>query len=229
MNIAMITCHDENYSNLADLTVPNRREYCQRWGYEFVCKTEGFAYPNTYTGNREDLLIGFEKIHMFLENFERRTDLDWIFWTGADVIMTNFNFRIENIIDDSYHMIVCFDGNGMNTDSMLVKNSRVGRGLMRWVLDNVEDYRKADWYEQRALIDFYFRHPIGKDVIKALPQRVMNSYDYNLYPEWRNRPHIDHTGHDGDWQPGDFVFQVPGLPVDQRIRVIEHYLQRVIK
>lgn len=229
MNIAMISCHDEAYAGLGAITSPNKEEYCQKWGYYYFCKTEGFAYPNYNNGNRHDQLMGFEKLQMILDLFEEKPDLDWIHWTGADLIVTNYNVRIENIVDDSYHMIVCVDINGMNVDSMIVKNSRVGRGLMRWVLDNIETYRHANWYEQQALIDFFFKAPLARDIIKILPQRVMNSYDYTLYRVYDNMPHVDHTGTNGQWQPGDFMFQAPGLSVEDRIRVMQHYIQRVIK
>lgn len=228
MNIAMITCHDENYHELASVTVPVKEAYCQKWGYEFVCRTSDFFYNNTYNGNPSDLLIGFEKLKMVLDVFEERPHLDWIHWSGTDVLITNYNVRLENIVDDDYHIVVCFDGNGMNVDSMLIKNSKVGRGLMRWILDNVETYRHHWWYEQQAMIDFYFQDPLGKDIIKALPQRVMNSYIYDLYPEWRTKPHIDHTGHDGDWQEGDFMLQLPGLPTQQRIDVMKEIMKKAI-
>lgn len=228
MNIAMITCHDENYHELASVTVPVKEAYCQKWGYEFVCRTSDFFYNNTYNGNPSDLLIGFEKLKMVLDVFEERPHLDWIHWSGTDVLITNYNVRLENIVDDDYHIVVCFDGNGMNVDSMLIKNSKVGRGLMRWILDNVENYRHHWWYEQQAMIDFYFQDPLGKDIIKALPQRVMNSYIYDLYPEWRTKPHIDHTGHDGDWQEGDFMLQLPGLPTQQRIDIMKKIMKKAI-
>jgi hypothetical protein len=228
MNIAMITCHDENYHELASVTVPVKEAYCQKWGYEFVCRTSDFLYNNTYNGNPSDLLIGFEKLKMVLDVFEERPYLDWIHWSGTDVLITNYNVRLENIVDDDYHIVVCFDGNGMNVDSMLIKNSKVGRGLMRWILDNVETYRHHWWYEQQAMIDFYFQDPLGKDIIKALPQRVMNSYIYDLYPEWKTKPHIDHTGHDGDWQEGDFMLQLPGLPTQQRIDVMKEIMKKAI-
>ena len=228
MNIAMITCHDENYRELASVTVPVKEAYCQKWGYEFVCRTSDFFYNNTYNGNPSDLLIGFEKLKMVLDVFEERPHLDWIHWSGTDVLITNYNVRLENIVDDDYHIVVCFDGNGMNVDSMLIKNSKVGRGLMRWILDNVENYRHHWWYEQQAMIDFYFQDPLGKDIIKALPQRVMNSYIYDLYPEWRTKPHIDHTGHNGDWQEGDFMLQLPGLPTQQRIDVMKEIMKKAI-
>ena len=225
----MLTCHDAGYSGLADITVPNKIEYCKRWGYSFGCKTEGFAYPNVYSGKPSDLLIGFEKLHMVLETFERNPELDWIHWTGADVIVTNMTVQLESIIDDTFSLIICADGNGLNVDSMLIKNDRMGKGLMQWILSKVETYRHSDWYEQRALIDFYTQVPLANHFIKVIPQRVMNSYEYDLYPDWVNRPHLDTTGNDGDWKEGDFIFQVPGLPIQQRIDVINRYAERVIR
>lgn len=223
MNIAQISLNDHNYAELADITYhQSKKLYCQKWGYEPICKTDGFFFT-------EPKMLGFEKIKMILDVFEEKPYLDWIHWTGADVMVTNFNVRLENIIDDEYHVVVCFDGNGMNVDSMLIRNSRVGKGLMRWVLSQVEHYKNHYWYEQQAMIDFYFHDPLGKDIIKALPQRVMNSYIYDLYPEWRGRPHVDHTGHDGDWVEGDFILQLPGLPIEQRVNVMKEYIQRIIR
>jgi len=226
MNIAMITCHDENYADLAAISVPVKEAYCQKWGYEFVCKTSNFTYPNIYNGVASSLLIGFEKMKMVLDLFEEKPHLNWIHWSGADVLITNYNERLENIVDDDYHIVVCFDGNGMNVDSLLIKNSRVGRGLMQWVLDNIETYRHHFWYEQQAMIDFFFQAPLAKEIIKALPQRVMNSYIYDLYPK---QSRIDHTGHDGNWQEGDFILQLPGLPIQQRIDVMKDIEKRIIR
>jgi hypothetical protein len=223
MKIAMISLNDDTYQPLADITYhKSKLLYCERHGYESIVKTDNFFFS-------DPKMLGFEKIKMILDVFEDKPYLDWIHWTGADVMVTNFNVRLENIIDDDYHVVVCFDGNGMNVDSMLIKNSRVGRGLMQWVLDNVDKYKNHYWYEQQAMIDFYFQVPLAKDIIKALPQRVMNSYIYDLYPEWRGRPHIDHTGHDGDWQEGDFMIQLPGLPIQQRIDVMEQILKKIVK
>lgn len=222
MNLALVTLNDETYEPLAKITFHgNKHQYCLRHGYQAVQKNSGWTFPKK--------AIGFEKAKLLLELFEENPHLDWAHFSGCDTLITNFDKKIEDIVDDSYHMIVCFDGNGMNVDSFLLKNSRVGKGLMSWVLSMYERYKDHFWYEQQALIDFFFNAPLARDIIKALPQRVMNSYIYDLYPEWRERPQVDHTGNDGNWKPGDFILHLPGVSLDDRIKIMTEYSTKVIR
>jgi hypothetical protein len=67
------------------------------------------------------------------------------------------------------------------------------------------------------------------DRIKFVPQRVMNSYNYDLYP-WA--PHIhkrDVSGNDGHWQPGDFLIHWPGVAQARRMTLARDMLTQVIK
>ena len=219
----MISLNDHNYAELADITYDQSKKLdCQKWGYESICKTKDFFYS-------DPKLLGFEKMKMILDLFEEKPYLDWIHWTGADVMVTNFNVRLEEIIDEEYHMIITVDGNGINADSFLIKNSRVGRGLMRWILDNVETYKNHYWYEQQAMIDFYFQNFLGKEIIKTLPQRIMNSYLHDLYPHARGKYNVDKTGSDAEWVEGDFMLHLPALPIQTRIDVMREYVKRIVR
>lgn len=56
------------------------------------------------------------------------------------------------------------------------------------------------------------------EVIKVLPQRVMNSYDYKKLPLLKNRPHFnDILDTDGQWQEDDFLIQWPATSLEYRI------------
>lgn len=222
MKLAMITLNDEAYEPLAAITYhQNKVPYCIRHGYEMLQKKDDFSYPDPY--------LGFEKSKFILDTFRDRPYLDWIHASGCDLMVTNHLIRLENLVDDNYHMIVCFDANGMNVDSFLIRNSRIGRGIMQYVLDSFERYKNHYWFEQQSLIDFYFNVPLAKEYIKILPQRYMNSYIYDLYPEWKDKPHIDKTGNNGDWKPGDFMLHLPGTKLQQRIEIMTEFLEKVIK
>jgi hypothetical protein len=222
MKIAMATLNDDTYEPLAEITFhKNKREYCLRHGYEAIQKNSGWTFPKK--------AIGFEKLKQILEIFEEKPYLDWLHCSGCDTLVTNFNQKLEDIIDDTYHMIVCFDGNGMNVDSFLIKNSRVGKGLIKLILQVYDQYKDHFWYEQQAFIDYFFNAPLAKDIIKPLPQRVMNSYIYDLYPEWREKPQLDHTGHDGNWVHGDFMLHLPGISLEKRIEIMTEFLGKVVK
>ena len=54
-----------------------------------------------------------------------------------------------------------------------------------------------------------------KDIIKVVPQRTMNSYDYRIY----GVPGIDLLGESGQYQDGDFVFHWPAIPNATRIQL----------
>ncbi len=41
MKIAVLDAHDENYEEIARLIYTNRRSYCGRHGYDFICHRFG--------------------------------------------------------------------------------------------------------------------------------------------------------------------------------------------
>jgi len=217
MKIAMVTSNDEAYDALANITYyQNKLLYCQRHGYEAFHKNSDFAYKH----------LGFARIRWMYDVLESRPDIDWMHWSGTDTLITNFNQKLEDIIDETYQVIICGDCFALNNDSFFVKNSRVGRGFLKWILSVHDTYINHYWFEQQAMIDFFQSAPLAKDVIKVLPQRVMNSYLYHLYP---SQPHVDITGHDGNWQPGDFMLHLPALSLEKRIEIMTEFIGKVIK
>jgi hypothetical protein len=224
MKIAQVSLNDENYIPLSNITFhDNKVHYCARHGYEAILKTGDFKLSPM------PKMLSFEKIAWIIDLFEEKPYLDWIHWTGADTLVTNFNTKLEDIIDDTYHFIICADINELNADSFLVKNSRVGLGFLKWIMSVKDIYEKRDWQEQWAMIDFYHQAPCGKDIIKVLPQRVMNSYLYELYEHYKNTPHVDKTGQPGTWQPGDFMLHLPAVSLRDRIRLMTEYNKKVVR
>jgi hypothetical protein len=66
--------------------------------------------------------------------------------------------------------------------------------------------------------------------LKIVPQRLINSYDYDQYPG--SIPHVfkkDIFGNDGQWQLGDFLIQWPGIPNDRRIPLAQQMLTQIIQ
>lgn len=217
MKLAMVTQNDLAYDPLAQITFyQNKLQYCQRHGYEAFYRNSGFVYEH----------LGFERIRWMCELLESRPDLDWIHWSGTDTLITNFNHKLEDIVDETYHIIICGDCFAINNDSFLIRNTRVGVGLLKWILSVHDTYIKHYWFEQQAMIDFYQSAPLAKDIIKVIPQRVMNSYLYDLYP---TQPCVDITGNDGNWQPGDFILHLPATSLEKRIEIMTEYLRKVVK
>jgi hypothetical protein len=66
-------------------------------------------------------------------------------------------------------------------------------------------------------------------VIKLVPQRTMNSYNYSLYKGWGPEPMLDKLGNVGDWQIGDFAIHWPAQSLEFRLQAFDYYSQFIIR
>lgn len=236
---ALITHHDPGYQKLADVTWhQNKAEYCRKHGYDAIARTDNFV-----TRAPNGLMTGFEKIHLALDILEKNSQYEWIWWTGTDTMITNMSTRLEDRCNNAYHFIVCVDINGINADSFLVRNTEEGRSFLRDILSKEEEYLKFWDTEQRAIANLLgfpgtseAGWPYGKqlqilnkykDIVKVMPQRYMNSFNYQLYPQYKvPRDKLDF---DGNWQIGDWLIHWPAVNLDGRIQLAQIYNQYIIR
>lgn len=212
---AVVSLNDEKYQPLADLTwTQNKQIYCDRHGYMGVNKTSGF---------RGGIPIGFEKIVFLQELLEQHKDLEWVWWTGSDAMITNHTIKIEDKIDPNYDLIIATDCNEINNDSFLLKNSEWSRNYLAHIMEVMPQYQNHFFYEQQAMIDSI---PANKEKIKIVPQRYLNAYKNDLYP---HQSKYDLLGNDGTWQKGDWLIHWPGTSLDLRLQLARHFLNEVVK
>jgi len=214
---AVISLNDEKYQPLADYTWnQNKQEYCDRHGYAGINKTTDFI---------GGIPIGFEKIFFVKQLMEDRRDIEWIWWTGSDAMITNHTIKIEDKIMPEYDLILATDCNEINNDSFLIKNSDWGRAYMQRIIDVMPNYVNHYFYEQQAMIDSI---PLeeNKGKIKIVAQRYLNAYQNSLYP---HQSKYDLLGNDGTWQHGDWLVHWPGTSLQKRLELAKIYLERVVK
>ena len=234
---ALITHHDQGYKPLADLTWnANKVLYAEQHGYAYHARTENWT-----TVQPDGLMTGFEKIHLAKETLNEHPEYEWIWWTGTDTMIMNFSTRIEDRINNAYHFIVCVDVNGINADSFLVRNTPEGRGFLDDVL-TMQDQVMGHWdTEQRAIANLLgfpgtgeSGWPYGKDiqvcekyrsVVKIMPQRYMNGFNYALYHYQVQRDKMDF---DGNWQMGDWLIHWPATSLEYRLQLAEFYKEYII-
>jgi hypothetical protein len=77
------------------------------------------------------------------------------------------------------------------------------------------------WFDQQCVIDTYVTY---KDIIKLVPQKYINSYDYRMY----GVAGIDMLGNNGQWEKGDWVIHWPGLDNKLRIQLAQKFANTVI-
>ena len=217
---AIVSLHTSNYQVLANITWDkNKQEYANQHGYRTILKLDGFK------GN---MTIGYEKI-LFLQDCMRRyPEIEWFWWLGTDTMITNFNTRIEDTVDEKYHFIIGTDGNGMNADSFFVRNSEQGRAYIDWIAANQPHYDQHYFREQQAMIESYDLAD-WHDIIKIEPQHKFNAHD--CWPNgWLPGFGYDKLGGRAWWEPGDFVVHWPGSSMTTRLqRMVPHYMPKIVR
>lgn len=234
----LLSHNDEGYKRLEDLTWhQNKKIYAEKYGYVAFNKTSNWQSQKTVGP-----FTGFEKIYLCKFIIENVEELEWVWFTGTDSIITNFNIRIEDRIDNDYHIIVAVDVNGINADSLLVRNSPQAVAFLNDVLE-LESYGNQFWDSEQRAIDKLLGFPGTGDpnwptgdqlivnekyrnVVKLVPQRYMNSFDYSLY---HYVDHRDKFGQDGNWQPGDWLLHWPAINLENRIKLYHNRQSQIIK
>jgi|TARA_B100001996_G_scaffold182394_1_gene139338 hypothetical protein len=242
----VVSVNDEKYKPLADWTVfKNKKVYCERHGYvlkHYEDGAESLVGKPMRAGNppipEDHLPIGWAKVYAMKDAFEKYPDCEWIFNTDCDVMITNMTIKLEDIVnectkDANVHVIIPADCNGINCGNMFIKNSPIGKAFLDTIIAGLPLYREWYLFENQLIQDLCVGTHLTEQgvkaggtlwgrVIKLLPQRVFNSYDYKKIPLLKDRPQYkDILGHDGQWKEGDFIIQWPSTDLDYRIKEAE--------
>lgn len=241
MKIAILNIYDDGIKELAVITTEyNKRKYCEKHGYDLICKTENFKYSH----------LGYEKLHFIKETLQSEK-YDWVYWCGTDTMITNYNIKIEDLVDNDFCFIIAADVWDWNSDSMLFKNDVRTINFLDKLISNRNLYIDRDnkafkngvklkdgcdvaWGEQAAIIEEckkeIFSYEIKeeyKNFVKEVPQKTMNSYLYDLYPTPFHAQKKDYRGNRGEWSEGDFLIHWPGTHMNARLQMAINFIKLV--
>jgi hypothetical protein len=226
MKIALVSHHtlDHPWDKFSAVTATDKQIYADKHGYKFFNKTDNFL-------NRPGRNLSYEKMSYLLEIMNANADIDWFWYSGCDVLLTNHNIKLESLIDDSAQFIITKDGQSVNGDVFFVKNSIEGRAYIERMDKNEgepgdpntfpEDRVAGRWTSEQGWLIEDELNPEWRHIFKYLPQHTMNSYELKHYGS-SVRP-IDLLGHRAQWMPGDFaVHAITGhLPGLSRVEINE--------
>lgn len=249
--IVVTSLHDENFEPLAEWTLyKNKLEYCLKHGYRLHYAKDGGdkvsglqmmaklpPIPDTHAP------MGWGKIFLMKEAMEKYPDAEWIFNADCDVMITNMEIKVEDIIKehttDNTHILIPADCNGINCGNMIIRNSPIGKAFLETVIAGMPLYRHWYMFENQLIQDLFVGTHLEETGVtpggtfwarvgKVLPQRVMNSYDYTNHPKLKGRKEYnDILGTDGQWQKGDFVIQWPSTDLDFRIKAAKELVEQM--
>lgn len=159
--IGVVSLYTENISDLADLTNPSKQQYCEKWGYDFICNC-GTLDPERPPAWSKILLL-----RKLLDSY------DWLYWIDTDALIMNPETSLEDIIDDRYSMVVAklesedlFGELHLNTGSFFIKSDDAGKKLLDAIYGQQEFTDHMCW-EQQAFVDLYVNNQWVRDIVKV--------------------------------------------------------------
>jgi hypothetical protein len=141
-------------------------------------------------------------------------DWDWIVWLDGDVLITNQERTIEDLIElilpDKF-LFIGRDFQGLNSGVFIIKNCPQAHEFLTnvWAF---EGFDRRLFHEQTAM-DYYIATPKYRDGVQVVPHKfinIINAYDYRL----------DTVVH---WLPGDFCIHFAGIRGEPRDQLQKLY------
>lgn len=208
MKIALLTFYTSEYQSLADITIPNRDEWCKAHGYEHIVKVGPYKGLPYYA---------YDRLAYVRDLLDRENAPDIIWVLNVQGVITNMTRRLEPVLDDEHDFWVNKDCHGLNLGSFIVRNTNWSRSWLDFLISMEPRYRNEPWKEQKCIMDWW-QHEQWTWKIHLLPQRAINSYQY-----WRYNPWPPETP--GNWRKGDLALSLPGLNLEQRLEAVKQILE----
>jgi hypothetical protein len=112
----------EKYKEAVSLGVENKRQYCEKHGYDFIYGDASLD---------ESRVPAWSKILLIQEALTK--DYDWIFWTDGDSLIMDFDRPLESFIDSNYDFIINSEFSIVCSGEFFLKNCDWSRDFMRQV------------------------------------------------------------------------------------------------
>jgi FkbM family methyltransferase len=231
--VALVTLFDKGYSNLAEYSKSNFKNYCDKHNIDFIC------YDDVIDKTRPP---HWSKIDAVLTNIEK---YDWIWWLDIDSLIMDSEFDVRNILDKNYDMIFTRNEDyPIKGESYVINGSYISNGssfyrnspLAIQFLKDCKELKRPETQEAKEKIDVFDREQRAMRLLlkaderyssktKLVHERVCNSYwytnDYDVltsYPSWNEKDNI--------YKDGDFVIQFAGQQKDFRPALMKHFADK---
>ena len=215
-NIAILTVISGlQYYKRYKQAIEIKRKYCQYHNYKF----EFYMFDDEHKDKK-----GWLKIHKLYELLYFK-NYDYIFVSDADVIITNNDIRIEDIIFkymENNKILITTDYNSLNSGNMIWKNDienikfinqliKIKNDKIRFTINS--PFKVRGVYEQPTIIYLYNKYSHYRKLFRIIPQFIINSYigltKTMLKPNIINQ--IDNIQNRTIWKKNDFLVHFAGL------------------
>lgn len=230
----LLTHYSKSYEPIHEITEPSKIEYAKRWGMDYLA----LPTPEPFTCWHRPMI--------WLEGLFAN---DGLFFVGADAMITNLCIGPKAIIGPDADIVIALDGNGINTDVMLMLPSEgMLEILRRMIIHGPHEFPN----EQDALATFLSRWERLEELNNLLPRlypdatpcsdelfdaftrefkdgplnvRLMRQRQFNAYPNG----YYGHSVEEHCWHSGDFILHTPGLDFRHRVKALSEAFPLIVK
>ena len=202
MKITLLTAATAEYKPLADLVLPNKKEYCSRYNVDLLVRTHTRYLMDLTKAERTSMTI------------EALSGCDWLWFMGMDILITNMTVDVRTMIVSFGDNVIAIghDANGINNDSVFFKNDpRTFAFLER--TKELQVKREVD-QDQNAM----------KRAFQDMPELPVSHVSHKLFNAYPMAPM-----HPGAWAKGDFVAHFPSMSLGERVTHMAPYLLQVVR
>lgn len=223
IGLASISTLEVDY--ISRLTLTNKIDYCNKWGYKFFCMNN---YIPTEWFKRG---IGFAKIRYLLQLLCENENLEFLFYFDIDTIITNFQFTLNDRVEvgQRKNIIISSDPHGVNCGVFCVKNTEWTRECLYQIWNRGPLNPNGNWLEvseQNSLGQYLKKSDSANYCI--LSNGYFNSYFQHHTWGSQGAP-VDKSIKAEVWEQGDFVIHFCGAGPQQKETLVKEYLGKVVK
>jgi hypothetical protein len=204
--IKIISSSDKNFNELSEISNKSIADYSNKHNLKFETR----LVPDSFK-----IHPSWYKLDFLLDEFsnEKNNDIDYFLWIDSDAVILNMNFDINSIIDKSKFLHISKGFDTMNAGVFILKKTEMSKNFIEKTKLKTH-YHEHPWLENMAMIDLIFHENHGfLENINFVSQKILNAYDYDLYPEFQQRQKDL-----GQYEQDSFIVHFPGMPKEQKIK-----------
>jgi len=239
LKIGYILKWDKKQQPIANITLQNHKNYCNKYGYKLIID-EG-----AWDQSRNGMWMKHVAIMRALTNNEY-DDIDWFFWSDIDVLIMNQNITLESILQqcdyDKYNIIASkwapdtgfpfFNQLSskfvqklamtskffftIHTGNFFIKNNSNSYKLIhsiytdrRFRQKDISDYQTGD---EIGFVIYYLAYPDIRKQIYFLPIEQLHII-----------PSEDKSSVIKRYEHGDFLVHANYRPIEEKVNILKKY------
>lgn len=219
---------DYNKKQWVKNALENHRMYCEKHNYDYILRTKA----------KTDRISTWDKINLIQETMDDNK-YDILFWMDTDSVFTNFDIKIESLIDNEHDFYFSSDTLLINAGHFIFKNTDWSKEQLKNIWNiypadygcSGDNAAMAVWLgggngnmsheEQKKIYDSVDQGYYNKDIQRNIEAGF--GIDY-VYPPLRNKvkilPKKTINSYPRDWTNGDFILHVVNSPDKVRNNLI---------